>query len=258
MSLISVILCTLGNRPKEMSRLLESLEEQTDQRFELIVVSQGNHDDIEGVLNSTTLNFRHYRSEKKGLSLARNIGLSNAKGDIITVSDDDCWYPNVAFERVFEIFDDYGDKYQGFCLQVYDPDSEQYYKTYDFREYRITRSTVGKCSSIEIFYRRDQNSSSVFFDEEFGLGAKYPSSEENIFLSDLLKKGCKLLYYPEIIVFHRKKDRKAIKFTDLRIKTARKMFNRIYGVFLGPLAYYAFILKHHKKIENKIGAFFGL
>ena len=35
---------------------------------------------------------RHLRSER-GLSRASNIGLRVARGDIIAIPDDDCWYP---------------------------------------------------------------------------------------------------------------------------------------------------------------------
>ena len=40
----------------------------------------------------------------KGLSRARNRGLEQASGEIVVLSDDDCWYPANAFEIIVNAF----------------------------------------------------------------------------------------------------------------------------------------------------------
>ena len=40
---VSILLPTLGERIDELKRLFNSLEEQTNKSFELIIISQGNH-----------------------------------------------------------------------------------------------------------------------------------------------------------------------------------------------------------------------
>lgn len=68
--LISLIICTLGERMFEFSRLIDSLKEQLFKNFEIIVVSQINHSDIATILENSELRYKHVRIEKKGLSLA--------------------------------------------------------------------------------------------------------------------------------------------------------------------------------------------
>ena len=80
-------------------------------------------------------------------------------------------------------------------FQIFDPESRQFYKNYrqdavsnlDFRG-------ILRISSIEFFINLDKvNKGNLRFDERFGLGAKYPSGEENILLADLLKRNIKFL-----------------------------------------------------------------
>lgn len=255
-NLISLVLCTLGQRREELKRLVDSLRLQTYQNFELVVVSQGNHELIRELLSESGLRFKHIETDRKGLSRARNIGLQSTKGDIITISDDDCWYPPYSMERVNHLFNHYRGKYSVICLQIYDPFINQYYKSYGKVQKSINIYEVGKCSSIEIFYRAQKESPLVKFDERFGLGAKYPSSEENIFLADLLKRGYKILYLPDVIVYHRARANVVSKFNKLRMVTAFKMFIRIFGFFKGSFLYYGFLLKHFGRVENKLSSFF--
>ncbi|MEC2395136.1 glycosyltransferase family 2 protein, partial [Bacillus toyonensis] len=82
-----------------------------------------------------------------------------------------------------------------------------YYKVYrqnpvDVLDFR----GVLKISSIEFFINLNKvKKEDLNFDERFGLGAQYPSGEENILLGDLLQKNYKISYINQIIVFHKKK-----------------------------------------------------
>ena len=126
--MISIVLATLGNRIDEIKRLLDSLEKQTNNDFEVIIVSQDNHDLVENIIKEYKINYKHKKLNKKGLSLARNEGLNYVSGDIITFSDDDCWYPYDSFERIKNIFEK--SKSSVCCFNIYDPLSNQYYKNY--------------------------------------------------------------------------------------------------------------------------------
>lgn len=91
--MITFVVPTLGERCNEFERLLASLDKQTDKRFELIVVSQGNYDQVEQWLSAFQLRSTHIKLGEKGLSRARNAAWPALKGDIVSFSDDDCWYP---------------------------------------------------------------------------------------------------------------------------------------------------------------------
>ena len=96
---ISVLVPTLGERTKEIERLLKSLLNQTYKNFEIIIITQGNHDTIKKIINKyKKLNIIHIVMNTKGLSKARNEGLNAATGEIIVLSDDDCWYPKESFD----------------------------------------------------------------------------------------------------------------------------------------------------------------
>src|SRR5690606_28511847 len=127
--IISVIVCTLGQRPKELQILIKSLENQTYKNINLIVVSQGEHKLVESILINSRLNYKHLISDVKGLSKGRNLALKEIQGDIITISDDDCWYPKESFNRVLSFFNK-DPKLSIAVGQIFDPITNRYYKDY--------------------------------------------------------------------------------------------------------------------------------
>jgi glycosyltransferase involved in cell wall biosynthesis len=78
------------NRDQEISRFLAKLDAQTHQDFELIVVDQNSDDRLCRVIETYQNRFtiRHLRSSVTGASRSRNLGLREAKGDIIGFPDD--------------------------------------------------------------------------------------------------------------------------------------------------------------------------
>ena len=45
--MISILVPTMGTRENELKRLIESLKKQTYKNFEVVIVSQSNHDMVE-------------------------------------------------------------------------------------------------------------------------------------------------------------------------------------------------------------------
>lgn len=88
--MISILVPTMGTRENELKRLIESLKKQTYNDFEVVIVSQGNHDMVEKCFEGVDFYYKHIKSNTKGASVARNIGLKEIKGDIFALSDDDC------------------------------------------------------------------------------------------------------------------------------------------------------------------------
>ena len=54
---VSILLPTLGERIDELKRLFNSLEEQTNKSFELIIISQGNHKEVEALLSKYSFKY---------------------------------------------------------------------------------------------------------------------------------------------------------------------------------------------------------
>jgi glycosyltransferase involved in cell wall biosynthesis len=248
--MISVIVPTLGTKPEQLKRLFESLDKQTYQDFEVIIVSQDNHDYITLLLNDVKFKYNHITIDRKGLSLARNIGIKHANGTIMTFSDDDCWYNEDSFKLVSSYFERNKDTDVA-CFQIYDPISESYYKQYDEDEQeQVSLRKILKKSSIEIFITRERIPDKlIHFDEKFGLGAIYPSGEENIFLFDLAKNNNKISYHPEIVVNHEKPEMQ----TRLNLKSfigKGPMFKRMYNTPVAIILLVLFFAKKYNHLEK--------
>jgi hypothetical protein len=201
--MLNIIVPTLGNRLPELKRLLDSLEQQTNKSFMVICAIQGNYNSVQNLLSNYSFEVRTCFLERKGLSLARNtsINLIDNKAKYITFSDDDCWYPNFMVEKILSM-NNLGN--ECYCFQIFDPNNNVFYKNYYKKQIsKLTYRNSLKVSSIEFFVPSEVFNKNINFDENFGLGTKYPSGEENIFLFDLIKNGYILKYEPSIIVYHK-------------------------------------------------------
>ena len=242
--MLSIIVPTLGNRLFELERLLNTLKNQTSNLFEVICAIQGNYKEVKSLLNKYNFVIKTLELDKLGLSYARNesLKLVAPESTFVTLSDDDCWYPPNTVEKVHE----QGIGFDGcLCFQIFDPVINDYYKNYPqvFDEKLTLRKSL-KISSIEIFISSSIISQGIRFDERFGLGTKYPSGEENIFLFDIIRKNYIIRYFPEIIVYHLKPDWKNKEYI---FKGKGALFTRLYNK---PLAFvmvniYAFMKKQY-------------
>lgn len=201
----SILLPTLGIRKQEIDRLFKSLKEQTYKDFEIVIISQVNHDTINELKEKwNELIINHIEIEKKGISLSRNVGIPKCKGEWIILSDDDCWYPKDALETINKRITMYNADV--ILSQIYDPESKQAYKCYT-NKIKIIKNKfeLMSKSSIEIAIKKSKIEKK--FDENFGLGAEYACGEEVDFLLSNSKK-CKIVYCPDITVYHLKKNKK--------------------------------------------------
>lgn len=103
---VSTIIATLGERPDDLRSLLHSLARQAAHISEVIVVDQHcDRDRLPAILTDfrKVLPIVHSRCPK-GLSRARNHGLSFVTGDLVSFPDDDCIYPAGLLEWVVDWF----------------------------------------------------------------------------------------------------------------------------------------------------------
>lgn len=85
---ISVIVCTF-NGTATLRPCLESLGKLRYPDYEMLLVDDGSTQDIAGIAADFP-QVRYVRQEHAGLSVARNLGASLAKGEILAYTDDDC------------------------------------------------------------------------------------------------------------------------------------------------------------------------
>lgn len=186
----SLIVATLGERPFDLWALLRSLTSQATFIKEVIIVDQHsdpNH--IPALLNPfiDVLPIVHTRS-KRGLSRARNHGLSLVTGDLVAFPDDDCMYPDGLLEWVADWFES---NLEYDILAVGANDSEGlmsgnrwFQQSCEIKPINAFRTTF----SSSLFLLSEVARSSRF-DEQLGLGSGTPfgSGEETDYVLRLLR-----------------------------------------------------------------------
>ena len=92
--MISVVI-PLYNKEKQIAYTLQSVQNQTFQDFEIVIVDDGSTDDsIIEVEKFSDSRIRLIHQENAGVAAARNRGIEEAKGDLIAFLDaDDEWKP---------------------------------------------------------------------------------------------------------------------------------------------------------------------
>ncbi len=86
--MVSVVICAY-NAERTMLPCLESLRKLDYPNFEVIIVDDGSRDRT-AEISMDFPEFRLIRQPNKGLSVARNVGLHAARGELIAYTDSDC------------------------------------------------------------------------------------------------------------------------------------------------------------------------
>jgi glycosyltransferase involved in cell wall biosynthesis len=197
----SLVLATLG-RKETVERFLESVQKQTYPRdlIQVVIVDQNRDsllDDIVAKYESA-ISIQHIKSPVLGLSVNRNFGLNAATGDVVAFPDDDCQYPPELIDTVDRALTE--DDLDFVMGKIWDPEKnvpairkwpDARIKINRFNFYRLT-------SSITLFTRLKAQR----FDERFGLGAKFGSNEDAIYVLSMLSAGARGVYLPNMRIYH--------------------------------------------------------
>jgi len=112
--MISVIVPAY-NRADEVEKFLYSFEKQSAKNFEIIIVDDGSTDNTKTVVETHKhkLDLKYFFHQNEGPGAARNLGMENAKGDILVFIDSDCTVPedyinNLTHHLENENFDAFG------------------------------------------------------------------------------------------------------------------------------------------------------
>lgn len=88
------IIVPVYNRRDEVADLLRSLESQTDNGFEIILVEDGSTQPaLPDGKGPEGLRLKYYQKSNEGRSIARNYGMAGADGDFFVFVDSDCILP---------------------------------------------------------------------------------------------------------------------------------------------------------------------
>lgn len=227
---ISLIVAT-RDRPEHLARLLQSLQHQQCQDFEVIVVDQSGTDNL--ARNSTviasaarTLAIQHVPTNTRGLSRARNIGLSLAAGRLVALPDDDCWYSNDTLLHVVTWFDGH----HGYSFLTGQYTEPGVINTNFSSQSRVLENPTSSfdCSSVTLFFdRKTIESAQLRFDEAIGAGTDLPAGEECDFIIRLITTGSIGFYDPTLVIYHQIE-----RQSDSRLKLHEK-YEIAYGYVIG-------------------------
>ena len=89
------IIIPVFNRPPELEELLQSLTEQTDKDFEVIIVDDGSEQKSDQVVAkfNDKLNLRYFYKKNSGPGQSRNYGCEQTDADFLIFFDSDCIIP---------------------------------------------------------------------------------------------------------------------------------------------------------------------
>ncbi|HOI27015.1 MAG TPA: glycosyltransferase family A protein [Paludibacteraceae bacterium] len=94
------------NRANTLTRLFESLKQQTDKRFEWLIIDDGSTDETKELVNSfiqeNVIDINYIKRENRGLSATINQGVQLAKGDIFFRIDSDDFATLDAIEKIYK------------------------------------------------------------------------------------------------------------------------------------------------------------
>ena len=208
---VSVIICT-RNRAKSLKECLAAFEMMVlrpDITWELIVVDNNSTDNTRDVIQEFSerapVTVKYVHEIKPGLGHARNAGIELATGEVIAFTDDDCivtsdWLASMVHEfRSDPTISGVGGRVE----------------LYDIRDKPITINTSlkrGLLSSIgQVFgyipgcnmaFKRNVFDQIGNYDGRFGAGAIFKSAEDSDFTYRAYKNGFKIIYSPEMCVYH--------------------------------------------------------
>ena len=173
--LITVIV-PVYNNDKYIARCLDSLLAQTFSDFEAVIVNDGSTDhsgDIMQKYAAKDSRFHYIEQKNQGVSVARNKGLDNAKGEYILFLDGDDWLENDVLERLRNEMTEYNLD----CV------------SYMFRHvYEDGSSTGGDGYGNDLFYQVKSSEEISRFIEKKAMNIFF-TSQRHLFVRNIIEKN---------------------------------------------------------------------
>ena len=202
---ISVIVATRGDKLEFLKNCLWSLKNQKFRDFEIIVVSKKFPKGLDDLFEKEHIKF----IEEKGSTLgaARNLGVMNAEGKLVSFIDDDAEASEDWLEKIYKTFSAFPSLTSlggpHFTLQDESKKSPLNYFEGLFFEgnSQVTyfdKSAIGKIAGCNVTYKKSAFLETGCLDEQLR------TCEDWDFNRRLVEKGYRLRYDPEIWVLHRR------------------------------------------------------
>ncbi len=223
------LIVTTNNRVTELNRFIDSVKVQDVNKFEIILVNQGEINvDLRELFfknNWTIIDL----GKQVPLSYARNIGLKYYKGEFIGFPDDDCWYPENFINDIIFTLDNLNG-FEALCVSVFDPISQLPYgdRPRDIIKVLNFTNVIKLPVSVGIFIKSKMVSDfKMQFNEKLGAGTYYGGGEETAFLCKALMHKKKVVYNGFLTVYH-----EIDNYNSISVEKVKK-YSRGYGYIIG-------------------------
>lgn len=207
--MISVIVCT-RDRARKLERCLRHMGESfrgIDLSWQVVVVDNASTDDTKAVAAefADVLPLFYVHEAKRGLSHARNRGVSVAEHSIIAFTDDDCLVAPGWLQSILGEFSRHpGLSILGGRVELADPgDYPVAIRDHDHAQAITTADQILTImSGCNLSFRRDVFAEVGRFDTAFGKGKHIGAAEDLDFLYRALRQGHAIRYSPAVLVRH--------------------------------------------------------
>jgi glycosyltransferase involved in cell wall biosynthesis len=211
---ISVVVCT-RNRLDSLQRCVRALcSTKTDHEWELVIVDNGSEDRTSSFLASLPERFGNVSvvatfETKSGLASARNKGVSQARGNIVAFTDDDCYVAADYIDAMISAFATSSEiGFIGGRVLPYDH-SDLTFTIQEREDYLVLKPRTfieaGTIHGANMAFRKTVLDRIGGFDERLGAGTKFGSGEDIDAAASALWAGITGAYDPRPTVYHHDK-----------------------------------------------------
>jgi cellulose synthase/poly-beta-1,6-N-acetylglucosamine synthase-like glycosyltransferase len=202
------VVVPVRNGEQTIQLLLESLQklEYDRNKVEVIVVDGNSTDKTQEIVKKYPVNL--IVEKKKGLNLARNIGIKCSNGEIIAFTDSDCIVPPNWITKIVENFKDPTVSCVGGSAKALDSDFISQYADNSIvrlMPFFTKREELGKVkpffrhpAGCNMAFRRKVAEEVGYFDENIQYGF-----DEVEFADRVCRAGYKMVLDPDVVVWHK-------------------------------------------------------
>lgn len=203
------IIVPVFNRPDEVDELLESLVNQEEKDFEVIIVEDGSQIPCEDVCRkyADQLTLRYFMKPNSGPGQSRNYGAERAEGEYLLILDSDVVLPNGYLKAVNDELDrEPADAFGGPDRAHNSFTDTQKAISYSMTSFFTTGGIRGGKKKLDKFYPRSFNMGirrDVYM--ELGGFSKMRFGEDIDFSIRIFKAGKRCRLFPEAWVWHKRR-----------------------------------------------------
>lgn len=206
---MTAIVCT-RNRGAVVADAVRSILANDHPDFELILIDQSTNDVTQNALCEFLSNprIRYIRSPERGLSNARNLGISLAKSEKVAMTDDDCTVPSdwlTRMERALDLAGPVAIVIGNVFAAPYDR-SKGFVPNYTQASSFLAKSVRDKHRIEGMAACMGLNAGAVTrlsgFDPSLGAGSRFHSADETDMIIRALLGGYRVLETPDVVVTH--------------------------------------------------------